>query len=213
MQAILPTPFGRSFISAFTWSSSDEATGREWLQKVEALGTVLMSQVGVTTIPDWQNTVSAMVPSGIYGGSRTHSVREINNEVADIIIKNLETMGDAMLSVHQLGKHGAQPNSESVFAIREPHFMLEIVGGSATKEGRQQTVDWAASTWNDLQHIGSENLIPTAYVSLDQPSEVPGSTPLSRLFGSNAQEVFALKKQYDPEDVFKLAVPRLKNYS
>ncbi len=80
------------------------------------------------------------------------------------------------------------------------------------KENREQALSWSTSLWQDLQHIDPGNLLPSTYISLDRPSETPGRGKLSKIFGSNDRAVLKLKEEYDSEDVFDLAMPRLKNY-
>jgi hypothetical protein len=103
-------------------------------------------------------------------------------------------------------------NLESVFGTRDPHFLLEILGGAVIKENREQAVKWSTSLWQDLQHIEPGNLLPSTYISLHRPNETTGQDSLSEIFGSNDQEVLKLKEEFDPKNVFDLAMPRLKNY-
>ena len=90
--------------------------------------------------------------------------------------------------------------------------MLEIIAGAVEKENREAAMEWGTSLWRDLQHIDPGNILAERYVSLDSPSEVPEQEPLSKIFGPNDREVLALKEKYDQEDIFDLAVPRLKDY-
>ena len=91
-QGVFNTPFGRLFGAFFTWSSEDEETGREWLQKIEAFGAVKMNTVSVITVPEWHKAMVAVVPTGIYGHSKTLSLREMTSEVTDIVAKSMEKM-------------------------------------------------------------------------------------------------------------------------
>lgn len=116
-----------------------------------------------------------------------------------------------MFAIHDM--RGAALNSDigSVFGTRDPHFLLEILGGAVVKENREQALDWNTSLWQDFKHIESGNLLPSTYISLEPPDQTPGD-PLSKIFGSNDQEVRNLKGEYDLEDVFDLALPKLKSY-
>jgi hypothetical protein len=89
--------------------------------------------------------------------------------------------------------------------------LLEILGGAVVKENGEQALGWNTSLWQDFKHIESGNLLPSTYISLEPPDQTPGD-PLSKIFGSNDQEVRKLKGEYDPENVFDLALPKLKNY-
>jgi len=62
-QIVVNTPHGRTFGVHFAWSSEDESTGRHWLQKIEALGHVVMNMVAVTTIPAWIHGAAKFTPT------------------------------------------------------------------------------------------------------------------------------------------------------
>ena len=117
-----------------------------------------------------------------------------------------------MFAIHDMRAAALKSDSGSVFGTRDPHFLLEILGGAVMKENMEQAFDWSTSIWQDLQNTDPGNLLPSTYISLDRPSETPGNGKLSKNFGSNDQEVFKLKKEYDQENVFDLAVPRIQNY-
>jgi len=117
-----------------------------------------------------------------------------------------------MFGIHDMRGAALKRDSGSVFGVRDPHFLLEILGGAVMKQNKEQAVNWSTSLWQDLEHVDPGNLLPSTYISLDRPSESPGHAALSKIFGSNDQEVLKLKEEYDPENVFDLAVPKLRNY-
>jgi hypothetical protein len=89
---VVNMPHGRAFGVTFVWSSEDETTGRQWLQKAKALGNVAMSTVAMTTIPEWMSGTAKMTPSGLYGEARTHNICRMTEEVVDIITRSFEKM-------------------------------------------------------------------------------------------------------------------------
>jgi hypothetical protein len=91
-QVLVNTPHGRTFGVIFVWSSEDEATGRHWLKKVEALGTVVMNMVEMTSIPDWIRGAARFTPTGFHGEGRTRNIRQMTDEVTDIIARSFEKM-------------------------------------------------------------------------------------------------------------------------
>jgi len=116
-----------------------------------------------------------------------------------------------MFAIHDMRSAVLNSNISSVFKTQDPHFLLEILRRAVVKENREQALDWSTSLWQDFKHIESGNLLPSTYVSLEPPGQTPGD-PLSKIFGSNDREVRNLKGEYDPEDVFDLALPKPKNY-
>jgi hypothetical protein len=215
-QMVVNTPAGKIFAVGFTWSSEDDKAGRQWLTQFEGLGTVLMNDVKVTTVPDWMKTMDKLVARTAYGSSRTHSFRQLTSEVTAILGSRLEKMPidpGTMFVTHELRGPSASPNDTSVFGTREPHFVLEILGISVVEQNRESGLNWAIDTWKALLETDPQNLLPGIYISLDPPGLESDQTPLTKIFGENAQEVISLKEQYDGQNVFDLAVPSLSQYS
>ena len=205
-------PTGRAFGVIFVWSGDDKEEGQRWKEKIASLGgPVVMDTVVVTTIPEWFSTNAALVASSVHGSSRTHTVHHITPEVAASIGRSLAKMPSdpvTMFTIHELRGPSAAPRDDSVFAMREPHFMLEIMGCVVNEESRQESRQWISNTWQDIQQTDSGNILPTVYISLHPESEEPAR--LSKFFGPHVEEILALKRKFDPENVFSLAVPELK---
>jgi len=88
-QTVVNTPQGRTFGVHFAWNSEDETTGKHWLQKIEALGHIVMNMVAVTTIPAWIYGTTKFTPTCFYGEGRTRNIRQMTDEVNDIIARKL----------------------------------------------------------------------------------------------------------------------------
>jgi FAD/FMN-containing dehydrogenase len=120
-----------------------------------------------------------------------------------------------MFSLHQL-RHG--PSTEgsgsevsSVFAAREPHYMLEILGYAAVASAQEEAEKWAAQMAAEIQEVDPENVLPTAYISLYNARR--GGSPdkvLDKVYQANAEVVRALKARFDPGNLFRLAVPAME---
>jgi hypothetical protein len=91
-QVLVNTPHGRTFGVICVWSSEDETTGRRWLKKVEALGTIIMNMVAMTSIPDWIRGTAKFTPPGFHGEGRTRNIRQMTDEITDIIARSFEKM-------------------------------------------------------------------------------------------------------------------------
>ncbi|KAB8265046.1 hypothetical protein BDV32DRAFT_62599 [Aspergillus pseudonomiae] len=211
-QAVFNAPPGRVFAVIIAWSGDDLEEGKHWSHQIASLGPLLMSTVTETTIPEWFTGNAALVPSGVYGSSRTVNLHKVTPEVAEAIGRNLTTLPSdpgTMMSVHQLRGPSAAPKDSSVFAAREPHYMVEILGFATVEKRKEEAEKWASDVAEAISKTEAGNILPTAYISLYSGSE-RGVDPLSQFYGSHAEEIVSLKKEYDPEDLFHWAVPQLK---
>jgi hypothetical protein len=208
-QVAFNAPPGRLFGVIIAWISDDVEEGQRWVKKIAGLGSVVMNTAAATTIAGWMAGNEALVPATLYGTSCTHSFSRITDAAVTIVdhLEKLPSDPSTMLSIHQLRGHSASPKSDSVFASGEPHYMLEIEGCATTKELTQESQQWALGLWKDLQENHSESILPTAYISLS--TDDGKSSTLRRHFGDYVEEILALKKRVDPENVFNLTVPQL----
>lgn len=208
-------PTGRAFGALFLWSGTDLEEGKRWSEKIAGLGPLLVNLVAPTTIPEWFAANGAIVPPNIAGSGFSHNARRITSPVAEAIGRNLVRMPSdrgAMLSIHQLRGPSAGPqNHASVFATREPHYMLELLG-YVTSGDQEVSRQWAFSTAEEIKRADPEILLPTAYVSVyNSAIQAKSATEaLDKTYGPKAAVLKDLKAKFDPEGVFSLTVPALK---
>lgn len=201
---------GRLFGVLFVWSSSDQKSGRVYLNKIAALGNIAANTVVETTAPEWIRGSSELIPRRAYGGERTVSVHKLTNEVIEIIGSNVAKMPSdsaTSFSIQECRGPSATPHPWSVFGTRKPHFVLEMIASVANPENLNASQAWAATFREELLQSSRNNLLPGTYISVTKP----GDNSLSNIYGSNYEALLALKLKFDPKDVFNLAVPMLSN--
>ncbi|KAF5014467.1 hypothetical protein F66182_14534, partial [Fusarium sp. NRRL 66182] len=181
---------------------SDAKEGLRWTQIIASLGSVVINTVTPTNIVDWMTGNEAMTSATVYGSNYTHNVYRVT-EVADTILKHIERLPSdpsTVISIHQLRGVSACAKSNSVFASREPHYMLEIVGCATAPERAKESQKWAYAVWKDLQENNSQIILPTAYINTGTNDRKLST--LSLYFGDHVQEIVALKRRLDPDNVF-----------
>lgn len=206
---------GRAFAALFLWSGADIEEGKRWSEKIASLAPLMVNMVGPTTIPEWFVANGAMIPPTIAGTGFSHNVRRIPPPVAEAIGRNLAIMPadrGAMVSIHQLRGPSAGPQDHpSVFATREPHYMLELLGFS-TSGDEEESRQWALQTADATQQADPDNVLSTAYISVYNSALQAKSTSdaLKKTYGPKAQVLRDLKATFDPDSVFSLTVPALE---
>ena len=209
-QFIVNTPQGKALAVAVVWSSDDHEAGRACLAKIEALGVVVMNTVESQTLAEYVEIMMSAIPPVAYGSCRTINIRKWTKETSQILSRGIHRMPSLFgtaFSLHELRGPSAAPNPDSVFAAREPHFMLEFISLVNQEENVKESEKWGASLRNEILQKDPENVLPGTYISLTPPGDVP----LSKIYGpdANYQNLLDLKKKYDPQNVFNLAVPNL----
>ena len=206
---IVNTPMGKLLVAGFMWSSSDLNEGRKYLDELSSYGNVIHSTVELTTIPEWIKASEAFVPKAAYGGLCSVSLRELTAEVIDVVIRQIEEMPDdpgVMLSFHQLRGSSAFSDLESVFGMQTPHYCIELIGISVQSEKAKANWEWATGIQQALRRTDPKNVMPATYTSLTPPSNDSSKA----IFGEHWQKLVNIKKRYDPNNVFKHALPKFE---
>ncbi|KAF4466378.1 6-hydroxy-D-nicotine oxidase [Fusarium albosuccineum] len=107
---------------------------------------------------------------------------------------------------HTRGADGFQP---SVFQPRETHYWLEIVGVSVDPEVAQEAAQWAANLKRELAESEPTNILDSQYLGFIDDDEVD----LKHIYGDSYEELVALKRNLDPDNIFRNSVPRFSNTS
>ncbi|KAJ5663308.1 hypothetical protein N7507_004039 [Penicillium longicatenatum] len=208
------SPRGLAFAALFCWSGTDIEEGKQWSEKIAALGPAKMNMVKPTTIPEWIGGAGAHVPSKVYGCSWTKNLSNITPAVAETIARHLSILPNdpgAMFSLHQLrGPSAAQQEHGSVFGPREPHYMLEILAYAGTPEKQAESEAWGKKMADEVEKAAAGSILPTSYVSIYGSAHAGSAAKwVDTVYGERAGALRDLKAKFDPENVFRLTVPSL----
>jgi len=206
-QNILNTPMGKCFAVGFMWSSSDLTEGHRLLDEIASLGQVLHNSVVETTIPEWLNGIAKFAPKAAYGRNCTISLRRLTDEVNSVIGEHVAKMPEdrsTLLSILQLRGPSEAASAESVFGAREAHYCLEFIATSSEPARTQEVWEWAVGFRDALRKTDEQNILASTYISLTPPAEANSSG----IYGDNWEALVKVKRQYDPQNVFRHALPQ-----
>ncbi|KAJ5557957.1 FAD-binding domain-containing protein [Penicillium sp. DV-2018c] len=207
-QCILNGPAGKAMAIFFFWGSSDMDAGQKWLSKVNTWSPVIMSTVAPTTVAAFHESIKDVLPKAVYGQALTASFRKLTPEVVEVISKHalLQPRDPAtLISIHELRDSAPEPSERSVFGTRCPHFVLEIIPCVLDKSKLDETLAWGYGFHDDMMRIDAENLLSSTFIALTEPSKAN----MRKIYGKQYETLARLKKQYDPANIFKLAVVQL----
>ncbi|KAI0019640.1 FAD-binding domain-containing protein [Xylariomycetidae sp. FL0641] len=220
----MDTPAGKAFAVLATWTGADLAAGRAWIGRVAGLlvrddggggggGHVPCLSQGAAapamTPEAFVRANEALVRHGSFGRSYSLNFRRFTPATAQALARGHRRVPPAgcLLSVHMLRApaEGEGEGQASVFAAREQHHMLELVAITHDETIQAQAEAWAREVIRDLKESDPENILESSYVALVGE----GEADYKKIYGQHYDELLALKKKYDPENVFRYAVPRL----
>jgi FAD/FMN-containing dehydrogenase len=167
----------------------------------------MVDQVQPVTCNALIHGLDALAPRGRHYYIQTRSLKGLQTETIEALIEQGLPLPSpfSMILIHDF--HGAASRvgaSETAFALRQDHLMVELIAGWEPQfpDEEQKHIQWA-------QNI-SQALAPYAfkggYINLLDEEEQE-RVPLA--FGSNYQRLLDLKRTYDPDDVFHSTIGHL----
>ncbi|MFI1094845.1 FAD-binding oxidoreductase [Streptomyces sp. NPDC020917] len=198
---VLPGPDGEPvvFLSP-TWSGDDAAAGERALAPLGTLGTPLAVHVAPLTMPEMLAAIDAQFPFGRHAEIRSRSVPSLTAGVRDMLSLAGSTVTSPLsaVSVHSL--HGAAarvPVAETAFGNRDPHLMIEII--AQWEPGDARAADHRAWAGHLTAALESDAL-PGGYPNLLGTDE---GARIAHAYGPNTERLVAVKRRFDPDDVFR----------
>lgn len=201
---------GATVSMGFTWLGplDDEAAG--WRDRVTAMGTVAANTIHATTVHAYLNQLLGLVASTTYPGkvqaANTRGL-QLSQPAIEVLAKYGATMPPTatVAAMHVLhGYSTRQASTRDLFRNREEHAMLEIVGTSSTPEGAEDCRVWAEGFGREMR--AAEGVLEGSYLPLMSEDTVD----LGRIYGEKYGRLLELKRKFDPQNVFRNAVPRLE---
>lgn len=181
--------------------AGDLEKGQEHIERLQGLGTVLLSQVAPMTYPEMLGLFDAYVVTGRHYSIRTRTVTGFTPDVIAALVEAGSSLTSPFTGIAIHHFHGAStriPADGTAFGIREPHFVIEIVA-AWEDHAADRHVAWA----ENLSRALAPHAVPGGYPNLlgsdawDQ---------IAHAFGGNAARLRAAKTQIDPEGMFS-AIP------
>jgi hypothetical protein len=134
----LCTPDGLKLLSHFMWSEDDEIAGTSWLNRVSQLGRNLHNGVRRTTVLEAMGDFNTAIPQDGRGSVNTVSLRRLTDDCVAVIAKYVEIMPRHVgngFAIHVAPKPAESSIRNSVFAVSEEHYMLELLATPRLEEG------------------------------------------------------------------------------
>ena len=176
----------------------DPEEGQELIRPLQELGRPILSFVAVQPYTSVQTTFDEGLPRARYF-TRAHYVEQISDAAIAVIMEHVEGMVGAFTSFYfepLMGAPGRVPISATAFPERDALYSFHILAGWT--DLRQ---DHAVMAWTRSFH---EAMAPHAkggaYVNLLGEDE---HERVERVYGENHRRLVELKREWDPDNVFR----------
>jgi FAD/FMN-containing dehydrogenase len=194
----MSTPNGRILYTGPTWAGAHDDAAAQ-MARVRMLGDPVLDDVGRRALADTVHALDDVFPAGRGYRLGTRTLPGLTDGAIEAFVRSAEAMpAGCALNVHHV--HGAAtrvPVTETAYAYRDEHLVVEIIGCWADGGGEAESA-WVRDTERRLDpHAlagGWTNLM-----ARDDPR-------VRDAYGINTDRLLAVKTHYDPDRVFT-AIP------
>lgn len=207
--AVIEIPgLGRIVTSMVVWSSPDQDEGRRWVDKIASMGNCVMQNVQPNKVGDYLRGNDSAIKIGSWGHNNTVSVRAYTPKVSQIIRRHTETLpGGVGFASHFLTGPSLEPSEQSVFGTRVEHIVLEILSATQDETKMEECIAWGKNFRKDFLENALEDVVGAGFPALLTAE----TSDLRKIYGHKYEELIALKRKYDPHNVFKNTIPNIES--
>jgi len=205
MAGFLPGPAGEPviFVCPF-YSGPDLDAGSPWMDRLRALGTPLVDQIGPMPYADALRMFDGGMVDGNHYLLRTRWLPALTDAAVDAIVDAARQVSSPFTALALHHFHGAATRvrpADTAFGLRTDHLLAEVIAVWAPDDQAGPHRAWAERTSAAL----APHALPGGYPNLLAPEE----TDRVRLaYGVNWARLRQAKRRYDPRDLLH-AVPTL----
>jgi hypothetical protein len=170
------------------------------------LGTVLDNTVDAMRYGTSLATFDAYVINGQRTSIETCWLPALDSRSIDVFIEAMETAvspGCAIFTHEFRGAASRVAQEATAFGLRHDHLLVEILAtfvGRSDQSEEQRHQRWARATLAAFNAMA----LPGGYPNMLAGSEAQRAT---KSFGGNAERLINAKRHYDPDNVFRSAIP------
>ncbi|QEX20255.1 6-hydroxy-D-nicotine oxidase [Hypericibacter adhaerens] len=200
------TPDGTPMVFVFPSWCGRSGEGEARLASFLKLGTLLGGGVAAKTYGDHLRSFDGSLSHGQRVFIETCWLPALEGDGIDALVNAMGSAPSAgcAIATHELkGAATRVPLEATAFGLRREHVLVEIIAGFADrgdKREEQRHQAWARATRKALEPVA----LPGGYPNLLGPGD---ADRVAQSFGRNAARLAKAKRQYDPDNLFRSAIP------
>ncbi len=204
MPAFVTAPDGGKLLAIFVCHSGPLAEGERDLKPLRAFGPPLADDIAAIPYVRLQTLLDQGFPPGRQNFWKSSFLRGLDDDAIDILIDGFRNVPSAMSAVaieHLGGAVSRVPDDDTVFSHRGAPFNLLIVGIWPDAADNPKNIEWVRKLWDSMQPHSTGGV----YVNYLGRAADEGLDRIRAAYGgAKYQRLVALKRKYDPDNVFRL---------
>ena len=183
--------------------AGDAAEGEKLLQPLRELGEMVTDFSGQMQYCEMQRLFDTIIPFGKYRCYwKSHFLRGLADDVIDLILAgNVEPPSpNTLSSIWNFGGATARVGAtETAFGDRSMPYMFSIDSIWEAPESDETNIAWTRAFWQRMKPHSHEGRIYLNFPGLGED----GEDLVRRSYGDNFDKLRAIKKKYDPGNMFR----------
>jgi FAD/FMN-containing dehydrogenase len=176
------------------------AEAEKLIAPLRSFGNALGEHIGPQPYVEWQKAFDPLLTSGARNYWKSHNFTELADGALDTIIEFAGKLPSPQCEIF-IGLIAGAPNRVAPGAMayghRDAKFVLNVHGRWDEAKDDQKCIGWARDFFKASAPYASAG----AYVNFMTEEE---SDRVAAAYGSNYERLVAIKRRYDPENVFHL---------
>ena len=200
----LPPPVqGKDVFIIAALYAGDKQEGQGIIDEFRNLGTPLFDMT--EHLPNYRAFQAGFDPlvTNLHSYWKSMYLSELNDEALAFIHERAMTRPDPSVLIHipiMGGATAAVPAEDTAFGDRSAQFMLSIDGGTYDPDKFDQVREWVRDSIEAARRLDGAG---GAYLGFSG-DETTDERVVAQQFGGNLERLSAIKKQYDPGNLFRI---------
>jgi FAD/FMN-containing dehydrogenase len=195
-----PDGSGHKIVAVPVCHSGDIATGEALVAPLRTVGVPAVDLIGPMPYPAMNTLLDDAFPKGARNYWRSAFFKELSESVVGVLVDAFERVPSPMSGMLIEHFHGAVTRIDptaTAYPHREPGYNLVITGEWLDSTEDETNIAWVRSTFEALTPYMAD-AVYVNYLSADEPERVRAA------YGPNWERLVALKRTWDPDNVFHL---------
>jgi len=194
-----------ALIIGFCWASEDFETGERAVKALRHAAPPDAAEVEPAGWVQWQSAMDELFPKGVRAYWKNTSFDRLDDETIAIILARAaeQTWRGTGFDIHHLGgAYGRVPEDATPFPNRSARFWLNIYGFWNDAADDAERINFVRGFATDMRPFATGG----QYINFmgAEPGQDPRSLALSVYGPEKLERLIALKRTYDPENIFRL---------
>ena len=197
---LMTSPDGIPVVALIGCYTGDLEQGEAVLKPLREFGSPVADLIGPIPYTQMQTLLDAAAPHGNRYYWKSNFMEDLSDESIDVIISYAAAMPSPfsfVLLEYYGGASSREPEGGTAFPHRLSQFDLVISSNWLDSQEDEKHKSWTRNFWEAIQPYSSHKV----YVNV---LGVEGEERIKEAYGKNYSRLVALKRKYDPNNLFRL---------